>query len=236
MKIPSVRALLTLAPQQRRATATFRQHPLPAAFVKTVAPARLTRRRSRGAPGVCGRALREAGRAEEKWPTRAQTRPASAPSKRERIAKSEARVLDLALPDQEWSTVGNIPNSVRAEDGNAAEAAKQIDDDTQVIVVCADGSDSAEVAEKLRDDGRDAISIDGGMGSWEDEGYVLQPSANPTHPARASRWTRAGARTRTVAMDTGMRARRPRPTPATAARATSHPRRRQYRVARWPRR
>jgi len=105
----------------------------------------------------------------------------SAEAARELIAGSNGRVLDIRS-DEAWTTVGNIPGAVRGSSDDPVEAAKAIDDDTQVVVVCTDGQRSAEVAEKLREEGRDAVSIDGGMESWVEEDYALQPTQDPDPP------------------------------------------------------
>lgn len=101
----------------------------------------------------------------------------SAETARRQIAAEGAGVLDIRS-DDDWNRVGNIPGAVRGSGDDPVEAARQIDDDSRVIVVCTDGSASAEVAEKLRDEGRDAVSIDGGMATWEDKQFALQPTAD----------------------------------------------------------
>jgi rhodanese-related sulfurtransferase len=100
---------------------------------------------------------------------------------RELIAGGEATVLDIR-PEEEWVSVGNIPGSVNAPAEDAAEAVKAIAEDRTVIVVCRRGDRSAEVAERLRDGGREAISIDGGMEAWQDDNLPLQPSEDPALP------------------------------------------------------
>jgi rhodanese-related sulfurtransferase len=108
----------------------------------------------------------------------------SAKRARELIAGGEATVLDIRS-EEEWVSVGNIPGSVNAPDEadeDAAEAVKAIADDRTVIVVCRRGDRSAEVAEQLRDGGREAVSIDGGMEAWQDDNLPLQPSEDPALP------------------------------------------------------
>lgn len=78
--------------------------------------------------------------------------------------------------------MGNIPGSVNAPGEDAVEAVEAIADDRTVIVVCRRGERSAEVAEQLRDGGREAVSIDGGMEAWEDDKLPLQPSEDPALP------------------------------------------------------
>ena len=108
----------------------------------------------------------------------------SAKRARELIAGGDATVLDIRS-EEEWVSVGNIPGSVNAPDEDAEEAeeaVKAIAEDRTVIVVCRRGDRSAEVAEQLRDGGREAVSIDGGMEAWEDDKLPLQPSEDPALP------------------------------------------------------
>jgi rhodanese-related sulfurtransferase len=46
----------------------------------------------------------------------------------------------------------------------------------KVLVVCADGEHSAEVAGSLRDDGIDAASLEGGFGAWTGEHLPTAPN------------------------------------------------------------
>jgi rhodanese-related sulfurtransferase len=48
-----------------------------------------------------------------------------------------------------------------------------------VIVACEDGSHSAEVAERIAGDGREAVSLEGGMASWRSDDQPMQPSEDP---------------------------------------------------------
>ena len=90
---------------------------------------------------------------------------------------TDATVLDIR-PDEEWQTVGNIPGAVSAGD-DPGEAVKQIDEESTVIVVCEDGERSPEVAGELREAGRDAVSLEGGMAAWADNGLPMQPTQDP---------------------------------------------------------
>jgi rhodanese-related sulfurtransferase len=90
---------------------------------------------------------------------------------------TDARILDIR-PDEEWQSVGNIPGAISGAD-DAGEAAQQIDEDATVIVVDEDGERSPEVAERLREAGRDAVSLEGGMAAWADNGLPMQPTEDP---------------------------------------------------------
>jgi rhodanese-related sulfurtransferase len=97
---------------------------------------------------------------------------------RERMG-TDANVLDIR-PDEEWRKVGNIPGAISAsEDDAAAVAGERIEEDRTVIVVCEDGERSARVAEQLRENGRDAVALEGGMATWAGESLPMQPTGDP---------------------------------------------------------
>jgi rhodanese-related sulfurtransferase len=94
---------------------------------------------------------------------------------REVLGKNEAIAIDLR-DEEEWRT-GHVPGARRID----ADEISEVDDlpDQKVIVVCADGKQSAEVAEKLRSDDRDAVVLEGGMDKWRSEDLPMQPSEDP---------------------------------------------------------
>ena len=91
---------------------------------------------------------------------------------------TDATVLDIR-PDEEWQNVGNIPGAIAAGEDDAEQAAKEIDEESTVIVVCEDGERSAKVAEQLRESGRDAVALEGGMAAWSSNDLPLQPTEDP---------------------------------------------------------
>ncbi len=92
---------------------------------------------------------------------------------------TDANILDIRS-DEEWQTVGNIPGAIQASEDDAADVAgERIDDDRTVIVVCEDGERSARVAEQLREAGRDAVALEGGMAAWADKSMPMQPTEDP---------------------------------------------------------
>jgi rhodanese-related sulfurtransferase len=97
----------------------------------------------------------------------------SAEDAREMIASGDANVLDVRA-DEEWEEA-RIAGATHLAEEAAMEHLDELPEDTAIVVVCADGKRSAEVAEKLRDEGREAASIDGGMKSWTAEGLPVQP-------------------------------------------------------------
>jgi rhodanese-related sulfurtransferase len=96
---------------------------------------------------------------------------------RERIG-TDASVLDIR-PDEEWQSVGNIPGAISPRGAEPAEAVKEMPEGRTVIVVDEDGERSADVVKQLRDDGRDAVALEGGMAAWVDNDMPMQPTEDP---------------------------------------------------------
>ena len=99
------------------------------------------------------------------------------------IAGGKAKVIDVRS-EEEWRTIGNIPGAIFFPDAELESRLDEIPKDEQLVVVCGDGSRSAEVAGQLRERGYDAASIEGGMDAWEDEQYPMQPSEDPDLPSK----------------------------------------------------
>jgi rhodanese-related sulfurtransferase len=100
---------------------------------------------------------------------------------RELVASNKATALDIREDDQ-WREK-RVPGARHADEDDLDATLDQLADDQIVLIVCEDGKRSAELAEKLRESGRDAASIDGGMGAWEKEKLPLQPSDDPADDA-----------------------------------------------------
>ena len=95
---------------------------------------------------------------------------------REVLGKNEAVAIDLR--DQEEWVTGHVPGARRI----SADELSDVDDlpeDQKLIVVCEEGDQSAEVAEKLRSDGHDAVALEGGMSQWRSDDLPMQPSSDP---------------------------------------------------------
>jgi sulfur-carrier protein adenylyltransferase/sulfurtransferase len=93
---------------------------------------------------------------------------------RELIASNEVMVLDIR-GDEEWREK-RIAGSKQVDADEIDSALEDLDDDRAVLIVCEDGKRSAELAAKLREDGRDAACIEGGIDAWESEKLAMQPS------------------------------------------------------------
>ena len=104
-----------------------------------------------------------------------QAETISAEDAREALGKNEAVAIDLR-DEEEWRT-GHVPGARRI----SADELPEVDDlpDQKVIVVCEDGEQSAEVAEKLRSDDREAVALEGGMDKWRSDDLPMQPSRDP---------------------------------------------------------
>jgi rhodanese-related sulfurtransferase len=99
---------------------------------------------------------------------------------RVRVAGGDAIVLDIR-PEEEWLE-SRIPGAKHVAEEEVDSAIEDLPDDKQVIVVCADGSRSAEIAKRLNEAGRDASAIEGGMRAWDQASLLTQPSEDPETP------------------------------------------------------
>lgn len=100
----------------------------------------------------------------------------SAEEARELLGKGEAKAFDLR--DSESWREYQVPGSHQVDEDSLRSALEELPDDTTVIVVCADGQRSSEVAGKLRDEGYDATHIDGGIEAWESAGLEPLPRSD----------------------------------------------------------
>jgi phage shock protein E len=83
---------------------------------------------------------------------------------RELIASEGAQTLDLRN-DEEFAEA-HIAGAVRPDDEDLDRALESLDEEKPVVVVCADGERSEEVAAELRDRGYEAAALKGGMKGW----------------------------------------------------------------------
>jgi len=92
---------------------------------------------------------------------------------RELIASEGGQALDLRDLD-EWAEA-HIAGAVRVEDDDVDAAVDSLSQDQPVVVVCANGKRSSEVAADLRERGFRAAALKGGMKSWSSDGLPTQP-------------------------------------------------------------
>lgn len=96
---------------------------------------------------------------------------------RQLVAKGEARVIDVRSAEE--FAEERINGSVRVDpDDVAGEVGPDRAGREAVLVVCGDGSASAEVAERLRSEGNAATSIDGGFEAWVGDGLPTAPTSD----------------------------------------------------------
>lgn len=101
---------------------------------------------------------------------------------RELIASGEARAVDIR-DDAEWDEE-TVPGAIRLGHGEreldaedpASGLPDDLPDDVKLVLICGDGKRSSELAEKLRESGRDAVSVKGGIKSWQSERMPTQPA------------------------------------------------------------
>lgn len=92
---------------------------------------------------------------------------------RKLIATEGAQALDLR--EQDDFAEGHIVGAVRADEGDIDEALESLSDDRPVVVVCADGKRSPDVAADLRERGYQAAVVKGGMNAWTGDSLPTQP-------------------------------------------------------------
>jgi rhodanese-related sulfurtransferase len=92
---------------------------------------------------------------------------------RKLLASEGAQALDLR--DQDDFAEGHIAGAIRADEVGLEEALESLPEDRPVVVVCADGKRSPEVAGDLRDRGYQAAVVKGGMKAWVGDSLPTQP-------------------------------------------------------------
>jgi sulfur-carrier protein adenylyltransferase/sulfurtransferase len=101
---------------------------------------------------------------------------------RELIASNEVEVLDIR-PEEQWHDK-RVPGSRRVEETELEAALEELDEDRGLLIVCEDGEQSAGIAAKLRERGREAGCIEGGINAWEKERLAMQPSSDADDDAK----------------------------------------------------
>jgi rhodanese-related sulfurtransferase len=92
---------------------------------------------------------------------------------RELIATDGAQALDVR--GEEDYADGHIAGALRVEEDELEGALESLSQAQPVIVVCADGKHSPEIASSLRERGFQTAVIKGGMKSWNGDGLPTQP-------------------------------------------------------------
>jgi rhodanese-related sulfurtransferase len=98
------------------------------------------------------------------------------------VASREVFVLDVR-DEEEWNANSvRIPGSVHIAADELEDRLDELPEDQKILVVCPDGERSAEVAERIDGDGREAISLEGGVKKWKSESLTTQPSPDAAPP------------------------------------------------------
>jgi rhodanese-related sulfurtransferase len=90
------------------------------------------------------------------------------------LAEAEVHTIDIRTAD-EFADY-RLPGSTNEPDADAEDLAEKLGDETHVLIVCADGTRSAQVAGELRDRGLQATSLEGGTEAWKSDRLPTQPS------------------------------------------------------------
>jgi rhodanese-related sulfurtransferase len=96
---------------------------------------------------------------------------------RKLIASDDATLLDIR-GDDDWHEK-RVAGAMRASEENLDSTLEELDSDRAVVIVCEDGERSATLAAQIREQGRDAAYIEGGMDAWAKEKLPTQPSPDP---------------------------------------------------------
>lgn len=90
------------------------------------------------------------------------------------IAGGRVRVIDIR--EAEAFAADRISGAVRMDEDELSDGVEPDRAGREaVLVVCADGERSAEVASRLRDEGAEATSIEGGFDAWVSDGHSTAP-------------------------------------------------------------
>ena len=97
------------------------------------------------------------------------------------LGSNEASAIDIR-GDEQWRD-GRLPGARHCPGGDYEEALERIDEEQTVIVACEDGEESARVAAEIREQGREAVGLAGGMEAWRSDDMPMQPSRDPEEGA-----------------------------------------------------
>lgn len=89
------------------------------------------------------------------------------------IAGGRAKVIDIRTADE--FAEERITGATHCESEDIRDCFDE-DHRDAALIVCADGSRSAEVAEELRGEGVEATSLEGGFSSWTSEHLPTAPN------------------------------------------------------------
>jgi rhodanese-related sulfurtransferase len=101
---------------------------------------------------------------------------------RQPVASREVFVLDIREDGAWLEESTRIPGSVHIPADELESRIDEVPDDMRILVVSPDGERCAEVAEKLDGEGKEAVSLEGGVEAWRSDGLMTQPSTDADPP------------------------------------------------------
>jgi phage shock protein E len=107
----------------------------------------------------------------------AETESVGVEEARREIASGDATAVDVRS-EEEWSA-GHVPGAILLPDANAEAGTKPLDQGARLMVIAEDGKNAARAAEKLSEQGYDAVAVKGGMKDWASEKFNVQPTGDP---------------------------------------------------------
>lgn len=106
--------------------------------------------------------------------------PPKVPTVDVQAVPQHAVVLDVREPD-EWAA-GHIEGALHVPMGAIPQRLEELPLDQRMVVVCRSGGRSSRVTAYLRNQGLDAVNLDGGMRAWSSSGRGMV-SENGGDPA-----------------------------------------------------
>jgi rhodanese-related sulfurtransferase len=104
--------------------------------------------------------------------------PPHVPSVHVHAVDEDTVVLDVREPDE--YEAGHIPDALHMPMGAVPERLPELPDDARMVVVSRSGGRSARVTGYLRQEGLDAVNLEGGMRAWVAAGRPLYSTGGTT--------------------------------------------------------
>ncbi len=87
------------------------------------------------------------------------------------LLKDDATLVDVREID-EWEA-GHAPEAIHIPLDDVPGSPKDFDPKKPVLVICRSGRRSLTAAAQLRDEGFEAVSVNGGMAAWQQAGGLV---------------------------------------------------------------
>ena len=87
------------------------------------------------------------------------------------LLKDDAALVDVREID-EWDA-GHAPEAIHIPLADVPGSPKDVDATKPVLVICRSGRRSLTAAAQLRDEGFEAVSVNGGMVAWQQAGGLV---------------------------------------------------------------